>query len=330
MEILVGVLACLSSAQGQTVYTQGVDLHVGVASNHVGDLYVGDDLSVDDNIDCDSVGENRQPDGYFGDVDAYSVSSDVVFCEQIGATESSYFFDYVTFYAGVEIVGKLYADGGIDPPYLLCDKQTRKEIVEKVRREVPPEKQGGAVLFFNVDTKTLETYIPEEGKFYNLQGTVVDSIPPAGAAPYQTLYSLDSLTGEVKARQRTVNNRYKLRPGYRLDEKAGRFVNAKTGQAVPKEQALSLYVASEDKVYDLRGNLIVKPRASIAGQLVTEHYLDSLTGEVKTRLNRVYDRFVIKDGFTLDKKTGQFIDQATGQTVPRETAVEIRKASREP
>jgi hypothetical protein len=201
--------------------------------------------------------------------------------------------------------------------------------VERVRREVAPEKQGGAVLFFNADTKSLETYVPEEGKFYNVQGNVVESIPPAGTAPYRTVYSLDGLTGEVKPRQRTVYNWYKLRQGYRLDEKTGRFVNARTGEVVPKEQALSLYVAGEDKTYDLAGNPIVRAQAKTPARFETEYRFDPLTGEVKKRLTRVYDRFAIKEGFALDKKTGQFIDKATGEVVPKETAVELRKASQE-
>jgi len=91
--------------------------------------------------------------------------------------------------------------------------------------------------------------------------------------------------------------------------------------------ALLVYVAGEDRLYDLRGNPITEPSAKMASQFETEHYFDPLTGQVKTRQKRVYDRFAIKEGFTLDKRTGQFINEETGQAVPRETAVEIRKAS---
>jgi hypothetical protein len=196
-----------------------------------------------------------------------------------------------------------------------------------VKREVSPEKQDGAALFFNADTKALETYVPGEGKFYNLQGAVVHAVEAAGAGPTQTVYYLDGLTGQVKSRQKTLNNRYKVRQGYQLDEKTGSFISAATGKAVPREEALSLYVAEEDSLCDLRGNVIGHSRPGGGGPFETEYYLDVSTGEVKARLKAVRDRFTIKDGFALDKKTGQFINKATGQAVPKETAIELRRAS---
>jgi hypothetical protein len=169
--------------------------------------------------------------------------------------------------------------------------------------------------------------VPGEGKFYDLQGNVVHAVTPAGTGPYETIHYLDPSTGEVKTAQRTISNRHKIRSGYKLDEKTGRFVNAKTGEAVPREQALSVYVAGEDKSYDLQGNLIPPRRRVTAEKYETEYYLDGVTGEVKTRPRHIHDRYVIKAGFGLDKKTGQFVEIATGQVVPKETAVEIKRAS---
>ena len=37
----------------------------------------------------------------------------------------------------------------------------------------------------------------------------------------------------------------------------------------------------------------------------------------------------LKEGFRFDKKTGQFVKEDTGEVVPKETAVELKKASRE-
>jgi hypothetical protein len=61
----------------------------------------------------------------------------------------------------VYISGKVTSTGGYDPPYVLYDPQTREQITTKVAAEIPTEKLGGAVLFFNKDTQQLEVKIGE-------------------------------------------------------------------------------------------------------------------------------------------------------------------------
>jgi len=61
----------------------------------------------------------------------------------------------------VYISGKVTSTGGYDPPYVLYDPQTREQITTRVADEIPEEKLGGAVLFFNKDTQQLEVKIGE-------------------------------------------------------------------------------------------------------------------------------------------------------------------------
>jgi hypothetical protein len=127
----------------------------------------------------------------------------------------------------------------IDPAGVLYDLQTRQEVIECVKRTIAPDKQGGALVFFNTDTRRLETYIPGEGKFYDLQGKLIYTMPAIDVATdYKTLYYLDIMTGEVKTKQEAVVDRYIVRGGFRLDRETGHFINVASGEIVPKETAI--------------------------------------------------------------------------------------------
>ena len=77
----------------------------------------------------------------------------------------------------VYISGKVSAIGGIDPPYMLFDQSTRVKVADQVEDEVDTGKRGGAVMFFNDDTKLMEIYLPSKGDFYSITGTKLASIP---------------------------------------------------------------------------------------------------------------------------------------------------------
>jgi hypothetical protein len=70
--------------------------------------------------------------------------------------------------------GKLHAGGGVDPPYVLYDFETRDAIVERVADEVPDEKLNGAVLFWNGPASRFEVYLPDRGEFRDLQGNLLE------------------------------------------------------------------------------------------------------------------------------------------------------------
>ncbi|MEW6744920.1 MAG: VCBS repeat-containing protein [Planctomycetota bacterium] len=73
----------------------------------------------------------------------------------------------------LHVTGKITSDGGYDPPYVLYDAETRTAIIERVDREVPDDKRGGAVLFWNGQTLRFEVYLPARGEFRDLLGNVL-------------------------------------------------------------------------------------------------------------------------------------------------------------
>ena len=329
MGVLVAVLACLAVAQGQTVYTQGAD------------LYVGDDLIVSDGIDADSVdadtidayyiGYSSSPDGYFDDLDAdgyigaYSTPFGIFSNLIVGYTASCQSDLGVSGDLGVG--GKVYSWDGYDPPYVLYDRQTRDGIVEKIKKGVSPEKQGGAVLFFNGDTHQLETYVPAEGKFYNLSGAVVQALPAvvAPATQYKPWYYLDRHSGQVKSFPKPVSNRYQLKSGYRLDDATGQFLDIHTGQAVAREQAVEFYNVAEQTYYDLQGRALRSERDQKPVEYATQYYFDRQTGEVKQMRRPVRQTYVLKKDFRFDRKTGQFTDEATGKPATAQEALVLKQ-----
>jgi hypothetical protein len=312
MGVLIGVLAWLAIAQGQTVYTQGADLHVG---NH---LYVTGDGSLADVSAGDMSVDDLEVDGYLG-----LYSAPWGFFTNLIATTIIQSEDDIGASGDLAVGGKVYSFGGYDPPYVLYDRQTRDEIVEKVKKEVAPEKQDGAVLFFNKDTHQLETYVPAEGKFYNLNGTVVQALQAvvAPARQYRPSYYLDRDSGQVKSFPKAVSNKYKLKSGYRLNEATGQFIDTHSGQVVAREQAVEFYNAAEQTFYDLRGRAVRSERDQKPVEYATQYYFDKQTGEVKQMRRPVRQTYTLREGFHFDKKSGRFTEEATGKTVTAQEAL---------
>jgi len=131
------------------------------------DLNVGDDLDVSNNLIVDND----------------------IGCSHINAGTG--------LFANLAVTGRISSSGGYDPPYVLYDQQSRDEIIDRVKKEVPPDKQHGAALFFNKATKRLEMYVASEGRFYDLQGKLVHELPDvvSPATQYETAYYLDPATG---------------------------------------------------------------------------------------------------------------------------------------
>jgi len=97
----------------------------------------------------------------------------------------------------IHCTGKLTSDGGNDPPYVLYNYETRTSIIDRVKKEVLPDKLNGAVLFFNGEQgQTCET----EDRYY-----------------------LDENTGEIKSyKVRKPARKYRLKPDHELDPKTGK------------------------------------------------------------------------------------------------------------
>ncbi|MBN1975539.1 MAG: hypothetical protein JW787_18015 [Sedimentisphaerales bacterium] len=209
---------------------------------------------------CGGLGVGNSQDGYLSVwVDGYSSylynSSAIIFSDTLGVFPNEYLV-YID--QDLVLTGKIDSVGGYDPPYVLYDQKTRSEIIDQVKKEVSPDKQGGATMFFNKETKKIETYVASEGKFYDLDGKVVQELAEVvqPTTRYETAYHFDSTTGQVREILRPVAEKYQIRKEYSLDKKTGKFVKKATGDIVSREEALEIYVASEGKIYDLQHNFV--------------------------------------------------------------------------
>jgi hypothetical protein len=147
----------------------------------------------------------------------------------------------------VEIDGKLNLYGGMDPPYLLLDSETRASIANRVAREVPPSKQTGAALFWNSQTKQLEIYVAGESAYYDLAGKLIASITPpiVADATVTRTYRIDRTTGTVVLRESVHSPHWRLKPGHRFDSLTGTFTRIGSDSNAPpvtvsREEALEL------------------------------------------------------------------------------------------
>jgi hypothetical protein len=217
------------------------DLNADSDLNVAGELSVADDLSVGGDLTVD--GKITGPTGG-GYPNAYINYLFVDYYAEFYQGFSANYIQSSSLYASYISCNKLHANI-VDPAGVLYDLQRRQEIIDAIKNTVPPNKQSGALMFFNKDTKELETYVPGEGKFYDIQGNLLYTMPtPEVATNYKTIYYLDIMTGEVKSRQEVLSDRYVIKKGYRLDSKTGHFINTASGEIVPKETAIELKKAS--------------------------------------------------------------------------------------
>jgi len=232
-------------------------------------------------------------------------------------------------YGNMTVGGKLTAYGGIDPPYILYDLQSRNEIVERVKKEVPLDKMGGAALFFNAENKRLEIYVASEGKFYDLQGNCVHKLSKAEApgTEYEKEYYIEPSTGLVKVHQKAIMYKCKVQDGFELDKKTGRFLNIKTGKEASREDALEWCIGNDNIYRDMKGNVLRSEPSDEQIKYIEGYRFDRRTGNVKLVKKAVYDRYAIRSGYEVDEATGKYVSSKTGQIVNKDEAVELIEAS---
>jgi len=140
------------------------------------------------------------------------------------------------------IAGKITSWGGYDPPYILLDKLTKDELLDRIKFEVPIDKYGGLALWWNgnklfgltsQDGKNLDVYEIQMNKIATYQ------LPDKFNVSYETEYYFDTMTGKVKQTQKAKAEKYKIKEGIRFDRKTGKFYD-KEGQEVLKEEAIEL------------------------------------------------------------------------------------------
>jgi len=166
----------------------------------------------------------------------------------------------------IHCTGKLTSDGGNDPPYVLYNYESRTSIIDRVKKEVLPDKLNGAVLFFNGEQGQLELFLPSEGEFRTLDGKVLETVKPISKTfETEDRYYLDEETGEIKSyKVKKLARKYRLKPNHELDPLTGKVKrkikekkkDRKTGEEIEEvvgeeevalEEAIELVeVAKED------------------------------------------------------------------------------------
>ena len=135
-------------------------------------------------------------------------------------------------------------DGGSDPPYVLYYAETRESVAQKVKVGVPVSRIGGAVMFFNSVVNRFEVYRPLAGKYYDLQGSLLETlaVPVYAATEVTKSFYLNRVTGEVEYFARPVLQVYKIKEGFRLDSKTGKVYSTKTedGELVNDKEELDI------------------------------------------------------------------------------------------
>lgn len=332
---IILVASCLGAipAYGYVKVQRGSDLvvsgsvHIGSQLRGIGeydpvdvmrDMEVGADLDVSGDLEVWSwIGPWSRPYGFF---DYLTVDNQI-------NTGHIAVYGNAGVIGDLTVFGKTDCLGGLDPAYLLLDVQQRQTVIEQVQREVAPQKQGGAALFFNKDAHQLEVYLPSEGKFYDLNGAVVHTLPAIAAPTTQrkAAYYLDGSTGQVKSWAKPIRNRYQVKSGYHVDEGTGQFINERSGQAVTREEAIEFYNASEHTYYDLDGRPVRKDPTQQQVECVTEYRFDRHTGQVYQVRRPIRELYTLKEGFHFDKNSGKFIETTTGNAVSAQDALQLTK-----
>jgi hypothetical protein len=142
-----------------------------------------------------------------------------------------------SFQQDLEIYGKLNVYGGIDPPYMLYDNETRASVIDRIRKEIPPNKANGIVHFYNSELNRMEYIKPatceimvqkadKEGIIGFHVVEIIDDGKPCYNTNVETEYIWDNFLGKVREVQKTVYERIKL-PG-------DKEVNKDTGKVESK------------------------------------------------------------------------------------------------
>jgi len=182
----------------------------------------------------------------------------------IGTTSPGYKLDVS---GDIHCTGKLTSDGGNDPPYVLYNYETRASIIDRIKKEVLPDKLNGAVLFFNGARGQLEIFLPGRGEFRTLDGEVLEIVEPI-TRTFETedRYYLDEETGEIKSYTvKKPSTKYRLKPDHELNPLTGKVMrkikekrkNPETGEEIEEvvgeeevalEESLELIVNTDGRI----------------------------------------------------------------------------------
>jgi len=141
--------------------------------------------------------------GYFHSIVGDVYLADVTTNYAINATGDMY------------VSGKITSIGGYDPPYVLYDPQTKQQVVDRMRREIPTEKASGMAQVYIPSDERIKWFQPSTGTFFgekaDKDGYMVKSAietindgKPCYNTNTKTIYSWDNIKGSVISHQATI------------------------------------------------------------------------------------------------------------------------------
>jgi hypothetical protein len=173
-------------------------------------------------------------DGQSGSLTLDSVGNSVGYVTMSTSESSGWYFP-----ADISTDGKLTASGGIDPPYMLYDNETRTSVLARIRKEIPPQKANGIVHFFNselnrmeyIKPSTCEVMIEKADKEGIIGFAVIYTIndgKPCYNPNVKTTYRFDQYSGKVKKVESTIYEKYSLPNNTYVNESTGKIFDSIT------------------------------------------------------------------------------------------------------
>jgi len=143
--------------------------------------------------------------------------------------------------------GKLTSDGGNDPPYILYNHETRQSVIDRIKREIPPGKLNGAVMFFNGEADRMELFVPVKGEFRTLTGELLDTVDPVTETfEVETRYYFDQDVGEVRSYEAPKKQQYTLKPDHEVDPVSGKILRKIKQVVVENDEEVEVVVGEEE------------------------------------------------------------------------------------
>jgi len=147
--------------------------------------------------------------------------------------------------------GKLTSDGGNDPPYILYNHETRQSVIDRIKREIPPGKLNGAVMFFNGEADRMELFLPIKGEFRTLTGELLDTVDPVTETfEVETRYYFDQDVGEVRNYEAPKKQQYTLKPDHEVDPVSGKILRKIKQVVVENDEEVEVVIGEEEVVLE--------------------------------------------------------------------------------
>lgn len=171
-----------------------------------------------------------------GDIDCDDIDADDVEVDQLDVNNWAEFNEDVDISGDLDVTGCITGD--IDPDHIQYNYYSRENLINDCKRDIPVGVKC-VVTFVNEKTELIEVYYPHLGKFKDIIGNVLHSVPVQVNPLVKVRYSINPYTGEWKTKLKGVKPRYKVKKGVIADSKLGVFQDKETRlHILTKEDAI--------------------------------------------------------------------------------------------